>query len=61
MKKIAVDSAFLAPQRESSRRTAVEIRKQVQDRAKESEQRKVRGSCLESSFRDCSSPVATFP
>ncbi|GAA5874975.1 hypothetical protein JCM3774_000463 [Rhodotorula dairenensis] len=39
-KRVAVDPAFLAPQRESTRRTAVEIRKQVQDRAKESEQRK---------------------
>lgn len=40
-KRVPVDPAFLAPQRESTRRTAVEIRKQVQDRAKESEQRKV--------------------
>ncbi|GAA5978162.1 hypothetical protein JCM10908_004253 [Rhodotorula pacifica] len=39
-KRVAVDPAFLAPQRESTRRTAVQIRKQVQDRAKESEQRK---------------------
>lgn len=46
-KKVAVDPVFLAPQRESTRRTAVEIRKQVQDRAKESEQRKV---CLDGLF-----------
>ncbi|BGP37684.1 hypothetical protein JCM10449v2_001601 [Rhodotorula kratochvilovae] len=39
-KKVAVDPAFLIPQRESSRRTAVESRRQVQDRLKVSEQRK---------------------
>ncbi|GAA5821171.1 hypothetical protein JCM3770_002265 [Rhodotorula araucariae] len=39
-KKVAVDPAFLVPQRESSRRTAVESRRQVQDRLKVSEQRK---------------------
>ncbi|GAA5905678.1 hypothetical protein JCM6882_008744 [Rhodosporidiobolus microsporus] len=36
----AVDPAFLLPQRESSRRTAVESRRQVQDRIKETEQKK---------------------
>ncbi|GJN88822.1 hypothetical protein Rhopal_001793-T1 [Rhodotorula paludigena] len=39
-KKVAVDPEFLLPQRESSRRTAVESRRQVQERVKESEQRK---------------------
>ncbi|GAA5840428.1 hypothetical protein JCM11251_006557 [Rhodosporidiobolus azoricus] len=36
----AVDPAFLVPQRESSRRTAVESKKQIQDRLKEMEQKK---------------------
>ncbi|GAA5843893.1 hypothetical protein JCM9279_000178 [Rhodotorula babjevae] len=39
-KKVVVDPAFLVPQRESSRRQAVQNKKQVQDRLKEVEQRK---------------------
>lgn len=43
-KKVAIDPALYAPQRESTRRTAVESRRQVQERLKETEQRKVRCS-----------------
>ncbi|BGO89324.1 hypothetical protein NBRC10512_001731 [Rhodotorula toruloides] len=39
-KKVAIDPALYAPQRESTRRTAVESRRQVQERLKETEQRK---------------------
>lgn len=41
-KKTSMDPAFVAPMRESSRRSAVEFKKGVKDRLVESEKRRVR-------------------
>lgn len=51
-KKVVVDPAFLVPQRESSRRQAVQNKQLVQGRLKEAEQRKVRLVLLPSLPRD---------